>query len=187
MDNENTFHSWPTTTVQRYGRQQVLVNKRQDRNYIVRPDHSSHPRSLQRRLAPLRCNTIRNSKIRHQIARQELTWPRFPDLRLQILRHNLQILILNPRHELLDPRRKLSDQPINVLRRDRFTGIQPRTVFHPLPELYTSDFGSGCVFHEVVEWDTAVSANPGGAVAQTCGDIGTDTLVGDLSWDFGVQ
>ncbi|KAF1752944.1 hypothetical protein GCK72_019499 [Caenorhabditis remanei] len=34
-------------------------------------------------------------------------------------------------------------------------------VMEPLPELSTGDFSSGCVLHQVVEWDTSSSTKPG--------------------------
>lgn len=87
----------------------------------------------ERRLAPLGVNAIRNRQVWHQIARQEIARPRLPDLRLQILHDDRQMLILDTSHELLDAGRELQNKAIDVFSGDGLTRVETRAVFNPLP------------------------------------------------------
>lgn len=97
------------------------------------------------------------------------------------------MLLLNPRHRLLHLLIRLVHQLIDILSRDRLARIQPRPVVHPLPELDPGDLGGRGVFHEPVEGDAAVAAEPGAGVGEGGGDVAADAFGGDLSWDFGVK
>ena len=136
---------------------------------------------------PLGLNPIRTRQIRHQITRQELTRPLLPNLPLQILHSNLQVTLFDPGSQLLDPRRQLPDQLVDIRHGDGPPRVEPRAVFHPLPELHARDFGGGGVLHEVVQRDAAVAPDPGCGVGECGGDVGADAFVGDFAWDFGVE
>jgi hypothetical protein len=41
-----------------------------------------------------------------------------------------------------------------------------RTVFDPLPQLHTGNLSRGCVLHEVVDRDTAITRDPRSAVRE---------------------
>lgn len=143
--------------------------------------------NLQDRLLPLRFRSILDSQIRHQVARQELTRPLFPDLCLQVVDGDLQITILHAGSQLVYPPLQLIDQPINVVRRNGDSAVQSAAVLHPLPELNASDLSSGGILHEVVQGDTPIAADPGGSVGEGGVDILADTFVCDLARYFGVE
>lgn len=124
----------------------------------------------------------------HQIASQELTRPRPPDLALQVLLRNLHIALIDALHDILDGRHNLLNVVVDVLRSDHVAGIvYAQTVLHPLPQLDTRDLGGSSVFHEIVEWDATVSSYPGSSVGEAGGDVLLDALEGNLSRNFGAQ
>lgn len=143
---------------------------------------------LQRRLLELRLDTILDSKVRHQVTRQELAGPRLPQLRLQIIDRKLNVLLLHTSDNGLDGRSDLVDEVVDVLSGNKLPGIvNAKSILHPLPELDTSNLGGSSVLHEVVEGDASIASDPGGGVSEAAGHVLLDTLQSNLARDLRVQ
>jgi hypothetical protein len=84
------------------------------------------------------------------------------------------------------------------------SAYQACLVVHPLPQLHTSDLGSGSVLHQEVQRNASVASYPSSAICKCTAKrfsedsyldilgysrrgVALDTLVGDASWNVGVQ
>jgi hypothetical protein len=61
------------------------------------------------------------------------------------------------------------------------------SVAHPLPYLGAADFGGGSVFHQVVDGNTARSAQPRLQILQAHINVPAQTFFGDLAFRHGEQ
>lgn len=142
---------------------------------------SSEAKSSQHAALPTRRATVCNSKVRHQIARQELARPLLSDLTLQIPCDNLEILLRD--RGVLECGDDVIDDVVNELGGDEFSRVgNAHAVLDPLPQLDTSDFGGRGVLHKIVERNTTIASEPSGTVGKGSGDVTAETFRSYLSW-----
>jgi hypothetical protein len=142
---------------------------------------------LQRALVPLVLDAISHRQVWHQVTRQKFTWPLLPDLLHEILLGNFQVVFLDARGDLFDAWCLLRDDVVNILRGNLLPRVDTCAIFHPLPELHTSDLSSSRILHQVVDRNAAIAADPGPTVCQSHRDIGADAVLRDLSGNAGIQ
>jgi hypothetical protein len=142
---------------------------------------------LQHTLLPFGLHAIPRSQIRHQVTRQKLGRPRPPHLSLQVSDRHLDVRVFHSRNKLLDPRGDRLDQGINILHSNRFASVEACIVVNPLPELHSRNFCSRRVFHEIIERNTPVSADPCSSVRERGGNVATHSVVGDSAGNFGAK
>lgn len=148
---------------------------------------SKQTEPLQRTLLPLRRHSVRRRQIWHQIACQELAWPLLPNLRLQVLLHDLEVLLFERRDRLAHIRLGLLNELVDVRCGDRLAGIKSRAVMYPLPELHARNLRRRGILHEPVERDASVPANPRDRVCDRGRDVRAYARSRDLSWHPVVQ
>jgi hypothetical protein len=142
---------------------------------------------LQHTSVPLVLDTISHRQVWHQVARQKLARPLLLDLPHEILRSNLQMIVLDTRGDLFHAWRLLFDDAVDILRGNLLSSVKTRTILHPLPKLHARNFGSSSILHQVVDRDATITADPGSAISKSHRDVSADALLGDLSGNIVAQ